>query len=40
MFTATHHIYVGVAACALVVLAVVLFTPRQFPVAQEAAREG
>ena len=40
MFTATHHIYVGVAVGALVVLAVVLFTPRQFPVAQEAMREG
>jgi EmrB/QacA subfamily drug resistance transporter len=38
IFTATHHIYMGVAAGALVVLAVVLFTPRKFPVAQEAAR--
>ncbi len=36
MFTATHHIYVGVAVAAVVVLAVVLLTPRKFPVAQEA----
>ena len=36
MFTATHHVYVGVAVVALVVLVVALFTPRHFPVAQEA----
>ncbi len=38
MFTATHHIYVGVALVALVVLVVVMLTPRHFPVAQEAGR--
>ena len=40
MFTATHQVYLGMAVVALVVLVVVLFTPRQFPVAQEAARAG
>ena len=40
MFTATYHVYVGVAVVALIVLVVVLFTPREFPVAQEAARAG
>ena len=40
MFTANHHIYVGVTVVAIVVLVVLLFTPREFPVAQEAARAG
>ena len=40
MFNATHHVYIGVAVVALMVLVVLLFTPREFPVAQEAARAG
>ena len=37
MFTATHHVYIGVAVVAVILLLVVLFTPRHFPVAQEEA---
>jgi Arabinose efflux permease len=37
MYTATHHVYVGLAVVALVTLAIVLLTPRRFPVAREAA---
>ena len=36
MYTATHHVYVGLAVVALVTLAIVLLTPRRFPVASEA----
>lgn len=32
MFTATQHVYIGAAIVSLIVLAVVLFTPRHFPV--------
>jgi hypothetical protein len=37
LYTATHHIYVGLVIVALVTLAIVLFTPRNFPVADEHA---
>ena len=40
MFTATHDVFLGMAVVTLVVLVVVLFTPRQFPVAQESAHAG
>ena len=33
MFTATHQIYVGAAIATLIVVVIVLFTPRRFPVA-------
>jgi EmrB/QacA subfamily drug resistance transporter len=37
IYTATHHVYVGLAAVALLTLVVVLLTPRHFPAAVEAA---
>lgn len=35
MYTATHHVYVGLVIVALLTLAIVLSTPRLFPVAAE-----
>ncbi len=40
IYTATHHVYVGLAAFALVTLTIVWFTPRKFPAAPEPAGEG
>ncbi|MEO8250000.1 MAG: hypothetical protein ABI589_11575, partial [Burkholderiales bacterium] len=37
IYTATHHVYAGLAVVAVLTLVVVLFTPRGFPVAGEAA---
>lgn len=36
IYTATHHVYVGVAVVALITLAVVLLTPRHFPLASDS----
>ena len=33
IYTATHHVYLGLSVVALLTLVVVLFTPRQFPTA-------
>ncbi|MEO8124131.1 MAG: MDR family MFS transporter [Burkholderiales bacterium] len=37
IYTATHHVYVGLALVALLTLVVVLFTPRHFPESIESA---
>lgn len=34
-YTATHHVYAGIAVAALLTLAVVLLTPRRFPLVEE-----
>lgn len=38
IYTATHHVYVGLVVVALVTLAIVLLTPRHFPVAADDDR--
>ncbi|HET8700749.1 MAG TPA: MDR family MFS transporter [Nitrococcus sp.] len=35
IYTATHHVYAGLAVAALITLAIVLLTPRHFPAAGE-----
>lgn len=35
MYTATHHVYMGLAIVALLTLVIVLLTPRHFPVAED-----
>ena len=35
IYVATHHVYVGLVIVALITLAIVLLTPRRFPVANE-----
>ena len=35
VYTATHHVYVGLAIVALATLVIVLLTPRHFPVAED-----
>ncbi|MEO8803404.1 MAG: MFS transporter, partial [Rudaea sp.] len=37
IYTATHHVYVGLAAVAVITLAIVLLTPKHFPSADERA---
>jgi EmrB/QacA subfamily drug resistance transporter len=37
IYTATHHVYVGLVVIALITLGIVLLTPRRFPVASEVA---
>ncbi len=39
IYTATHHIYVGIAIFAVLTLAVVLIAPRHFPLVDDVPRE-
>ena len=40
MYTATHHVYLGLVIVALVTLAIVLLTPRHFPAAAQRSAEA
>ena len=39
IYTATHHVYIGLAVVALITVVIVLLTPRHFPTADEQVEE-